>query len=805
MVLRRALLGSLVLLGAAIGLVAPPPAAAQPGDVQRVVSDVRDINRAVSAGGAMWISAEDAVLGRVTAPDIVETIPLDGIDEVTDMATGPDGNIWITAFHADAIARFVPATHGLTVFPTTGIDGPNGVAAGPDGNVWVTGFLNNTLGRINPATGAVTLTNTSGLLAPEHITAGSDGNLWYTGNTQVGRYTPAGGLATFNPTGVTGLTDIATAADGTLWITGNTNDTVGRINLATGVATPFPATGVDGPVAFGTTNGELWVSGENNDTVAEITTGTGAVAAHAIGVDEPGDIVPFAAGTLAVIGTGTDDAVAVMDQATASLTASFPSSSIDLPQGAVLGPDGNIWMDAFADDRVVRFDVDTGVVTPFPLTGMDGTHEIAVGPDGNLWTTGRNSDTIARINPSTGAASVFPTTGVDNPRGVTAGPDGQVWIVGRDNDTVGRVVPSTGAVTAFPATGVDQPRHIVSGPDGNLYVNGSANDTIARVTPASGAVVPISTGVIDGPFGMTLGPDDKLWVTATTANTISRVALNGTVEHSEPLFPGSSPVNVVSGPDGNLWVAAQGIDQLVRVTPFFGMTGFPTTDVDGPIDLAAAPDNRLWFGGELDDRIATMATFSPHGFSDVPASAFFQDGVEWARGFGLVNGFNNGTYRPRDPVLRGQVANMLWNLMDAPEGSPPHGFVDVPANAFFRQGLDWAKAEGLVNGFPGHRYRPNHAVNRGQLVNMLWNLVGRPEGSPPHGFVDVPANAFFADGLDWAKAQGLVNGFSGNRYKPTDPVNRGQIASILYNLARNPAAWDEAEAVPSTVLFAVDS
>jgi streptogramin lyase len=620
----------------------------------------------------------------------------------------------------------------------------------------------------------------------------------------VGRYTPSGGLTTFNPTGVTGLTDIAGAADGTLWITGNTNDTIGKVNLATGVTTPFPATGVDGPAELGVTNGELWVSGENNDTVAEITTATGAVAAHALtGVDEPGAIVPFDAGALAVIGTGTDDVVSIVSQSTGAQTTTFPSSSIDLPQGAVLGPDGNIWMDAFADDRVVRFDLDTGVVTPFPLVGIDGPHEIAVGPDGNLWTTGRTSDTIARINPSTGAASVFPTTGVDNPRGVTAGPDGNVWIVGRDNDTVGRVVPSTGVVTPFAATGVDQPRQIVAGPDGNLYLNGSANDTLARVTPATGAVVPISTGVIDGPFGMTVGADDKLWVTATNGNTISRVALDGTVEHTEPLFPGCSPVNVVAGPDGNVWIAAQGIDQLVRVTPFFGMTGFPTSDVDGPIDLAAAPDNRLWFGGELDDEVATMATFSPHGFSDVSATAFFQDGVEWARSFGLVNGFPNGTYRPRDPVLRGQVANMLWNLMDAPEGSPPHGFVDVPANAFFREGLDWAKAEGLVNGFPGNRYRPNDAVNRGQLVNMLWNLVGRPEGSPPHGFSDVPANAFYGPALDWAKAQGLVNGFPGNRYKPTDPVNRGQIASILYNLARNPAAWDPV-LVPSTAVFTLN-
>jgi virginiamycin B lyase len=801
---RRVLPAVFALIAAFAGVLAPTPAEAIPGDVTPVISGLVGLVDAVRLDGAVWVIAADGTLGRLTGTDVVETIPLDEIISANGMTAGPDGNLWIAIFQGDHVARVDPDTHVVTVFPTTGIDGPLGVVTGPDGGVWLTGFLNNVLGRIDPATGVVTTTTGSGLVGPEHITAGSDGNLWYTGNGQVGRLTMSNGnRQTFNPTGVSGLRDIASAADGTLWITGNTNDTIGKVDLGTGATTPFPATGVDGPATFGVTNGELWVSGQNNDTVAKITTSTGAVAAHAVtGVDEPGAITQLNGTQFAVLGSGLAPVIGVVTQSSGALVETGPSSSIDLPQGVVLGPDGNIWMDAFADDRVVRFDRVTGEVTPFALPGLDGPHEIAVGPDGNLWTTGRTNDTIGRVDPDTGAASVFPTTGVDNPRGITAGPDGNVWIVGRDNDTVGRVNPTSGVVTPFPATGVDAPRQITAAPDGNLYLTGSANDTIARVTPATGAVTPISTGEIDGPFGIATGADGRLWVTGTSVGDISRVALDGTVEHTEPLPTGASPINVLAGPDGNLWVAAQGIDELIRVTPFFGITRFSTAGAtDGPIDMAAAPDNQLWFGGELDDRVATMRTFAPHGFSDVAASAFFQDGLEWARSFGLVEGFANGTYRPRNAVLRGQIVNMLWNLMDQPAGSPPHGFADVRPTAFFDAALDWAKAEGLVSGFARNRYRPNDAVNRGQLVNMLWNLVGQPEGSPPHGFGDVRANAFFGPALDWAKAQGLVSGFGGNRYKPNDPVNRGQVVSILYNLARNPAAWEGADTVPPTVLF----
>jgi hypothetical protein len=308
---------------------------------------------------------------------------------------------------------------------------------------------------------------------------------------------------------------------------------------------------------------------------------------------------------------------------------------------------------------------------------------------------------------------------------------------------------------------------------------------------------------IDGPFGIAVGPDDRLWVTGANDDSLTRMDLDGTNSDSTSILTGDSdPLNVTTGPDGNLWVTAQKADSIVRVTPFFGQTRRLLQVVDGPIDVTTGPNNTLWVSGELDDSVATVEAFPEHGFSDVGPNQFFQDGVEWAKAWGLVNGFANGTYRPDNPVLRGQIVNMLFHLMDEPPGSPPHGFVDVPANAFFRQGLDWAKAEGLVNGFPGNRYRPGDAVNRGQLVNMLWNMVGRPDGSPPHGFVDVPARAFYGPALDWARAQGLVNGFAGNRYRPTDPVKRGQVAAILYNLARNPQAWTAFEgALPRTTLL----
>jgi len=606
---------------------------------------------------------------------------------------------------------------------------------------------------------------------------------------------------------------ITTGPAGQVWLAGGADNEVGRVNTTTGAVTHFTTTGISvNDITLGP-DGNMWFVGRDAGTVGKVNPTTGAVT----------PFTPPTLGAPAVIARGPDGHLwaassfeGVGDRlqrvTTAGAATDFPASGLDRPVGITVGPDGNIWAAAFAANAVVRT-TPAGRMRSTPVPGISGAHSVAAGPDGNIWVTGRTNDTVARVNPTTGASTVFPTAPVDNPRGIVAGPDGNLWLVGHNSDSVGRVNPVTGGVTSFPATGVDQPREITVGPDGNLWVTGSGNDTVGRVVPATGAVTAFPTTGINQPFDIATGPDDNLWVTGFGSGSVGRITPAGVVT----VFPVGpvSPTGIDAGPDGNLWFVAQSTDSMGRLTPFGGLStfftpsdagvdgpGFITRGPDQPAGTGADPGGRLWITGELNDSLASVRTFGRHGFTDVAPTAFFQDGVEWAGAFALVSGFPGNRYLPQNAVKRGQIANMLFQLMDAPTGSPPHAFADVDPGAFFGDGLDWAKAQGLVSGFPGNRYKPQDAVNRGQLVNMVWNMVGRPAGSPPHGFGDVAADAFFADALDWAKAEGLVSGFPGNTYRPRDPVKRGQVASILYNLARNPDAWVAfAGPPPSTVLF----
>ncbi|HYF47070.1 MAG TPA: S-layer homology domain-containing protein, partial [Acidimicrobiales bacterium] len=213
------------------------------------------------------------------------------------------------------------------------------------------------------------------------------------------------------------------------------------------------------------------------------------------------------------------------------------------------------------------------------------------------------------------------------------------------------------------------------------------------------------------------------------------------------------------------------IDTLLAVYPLGSTTGAPLDENDDDASLgqlsrvtvavAAGSTYLVVVDGKDDDEgdIALRWGAPPSRFSDVPLGAWNEQAVNWADAHDLFDWLAGTTFSSHRAVNRGQAVQTLWTMLDQPGPFPPHGFPDVSPTAFYDAALDWAKANGLVSGYSDGTFRPTNEVTRGQIVNMLWNMVGRPGGSPPHGFSDVPDTAFYSDALDWAKARGVVTGY----------------------------------------------
>ena len=114
--------------------------------------------------------------------------------EPARIVEGPDGNMWVTMFKADAVDRITP-TGARTRFHLSAGANPNDIAVGPDGALWVTEYAGDRIARITTS-GEVTgeyPVPTPGA-EPTGITAGPDGAIWFTelAAGKIGRLVPGG-------------------------------------------------------------------------------------------------------------------------------------------------------------------------------------------------------------------------------------------------------------------------------------------------------------------------------------------------------------------------------------------------------------------------------------------------------------------------------------------------------------------------------------------------------------------------------------------------------------------------------------
>jgi hypothetical protein len=176
--------------------------------------------------------------------------------------------------------------------------------------------------------------------------------------------------------------------------------------------------------------------------------------------------------------------------------------------------------------------------------------------------------------------------------------------------------------------------------------------------------------------------------------------------------------------------------------------------------------------------------FTTGPFWDVPDAFPAAEAIRWVGEQGLFDGFANGTYRAKVGsfvirATRAQLLNMAWRLAGSPRGYGPHPWTDS------RRTLDpvlrWAYATHVGSGFPDGTYRPDQVVTRGQAVQLLWRMAGRPTGYPDDPWADADGAAF-----RWTAATRVLGGVSADRFGTSTPLTRAQAATILHRFDRLP-------------------
>lgn len=177
-------------------------------------------------------------------------------------------------------------------------------------------------------------------------------------------------------------------------------------------------------------------------------------------------------------------------------------------------------------------------------------------------------------------------------------------------------------------------------------------------------------------------------------------------------------------------------------------------------------------------------------FTDTAKGAWYQGAVEYVYRNSIMTGTSATSFEPNAPLSRAMVAQILYNLEGQPTVEGESTFADASGH-WAVNAIAWAQQTGVVNGYEDNTFRPNRAVSREELAQMLYNyakvkgydltasgdLTAFPDGSKVSSWAEAA--------MAWANGNELINGHDDGTLQPGGDSTRAQAASILMSFDLN--------------------
>lgn len=166
-------------------------------------------------------------------------------------------------------------------------------------------------------------------------------------------------------------------------------------------------------------------------------------------------------------------------------------------------------------------------------------------------------------------------------------------------------------------------------------------------------------------------------------------------------------------------------------------------------------------------------------FSDVTESTPYSSDISKLTDAGILNGYEDGTFRPEGGVTRAEMCKMIaLTFKFTAKTTDAKGFPDVSDADWYKPYALAAQAAGIVNGYEDGSFRGSEFITREQVCAIL-NRILKP--------YDLPITATVTDKIsDWAKNDVLkivknkiMPIESGNTFRATEVIKRYELANAL--------------------------
>ena len=136
-------------------------------------------------------------------------------------------------------------------------------------------------------------------------------------------------------------------------------------------------------------------------------------------------------------------------------------------------------------------------------------------------------------------------------------------------------------------------------------------------------------------------------------------------------------------------------------------------------------DDAAIFFRMLTDKTRNEYWSQTNSFTDVAAEKWCNNAISTLFSIGIIDGYGDGAFRPDGPITRAAFTKMAVNFFDYHVKDYDGRFTDVEGDAWYAGYIQAAAELKLIEGFDDGTFRPDDCITRAQACAIINRTLGR--------------------------------------------------------------------------------
>lgn len=145
----------------------------------------------------------------------------------------------------------------------------------------------------------------------------------------------------------------------------------------------------------------------------------------------------------------------------------------------------------------------------------------------------------------------------------------------------------------------------------------------------------------------------------------------------------------------------------------------------------------------------------------------------------IITGYEDGTFKPNQPVTREEAATIIGRALELEDVERRETvFDDVHPNSFASGYIQAAYEKNVINGYDDGTFKPKNNITRLEMAYLLSNAFNLTDTSDVF-YVDMPKGNSQSAVIKKVTNAGITNGYTDGKYKPTQSITRLEFAIMV--------------------------